>query len=162
MKAAARQHDEPPKYKRFHSPRWSHPPCLYPTVSCFSVPHVLGFLLLTGPLWFSVISKLSGSAGKSCHSAVFFFSSASGFAWFWPVLYIQVCFRSVAEGCNLSLLFKYSAHTIPCRLIQTWTSHCGWPGYGGWCNKHDPIVVMSLGSNRTIYIWANTTRWASL
>ena len=158
MKAAACQHDEPPKYNRSYSPRWSHLPCVYPTASCF---HVLGFLLLTGPLWFSVISNCQGLQENHVTQQVFF-SSASGFAWFWPVLYIQVCSRSVAEGCNLSLLFKYSAHTIPCRLTQTCTSHCGWPGYGVWCNKHDPIVMMSLGSNRTFYMWENTTRWASL
>lgn len=82
----------------------------------------------------------------SLSSFFFFFPSASGFAWFWPVLYNQVCSRSVTEGCNLSLLFKHSAHRIPCRLIQTCTSHCGWPGCGvtvqqTWSNNNDELGI---------------------
>lgn len=139
----------PPTRYRSYSPRWSQAHLAFTPLSLASVsPRVLGFLLLRDPLWFSIISNCQGLQENHVTQqfCFFFFSSASGFAWFWPVFYNQVCSRSVTEGCNLTLLFKHSAHRIPCRLIQTCTSHCGWPGCGvtvrqTWSNNNDELGI---------------------
>lgn len=154
----------PPTRYRSYSPRWSQAHLAFTPLSLASVsPRVLGFLLLTDPLWFSIISNCQGLQENHVTQQFFFF-----FPLPLDLLGSDLCFtiKSVLDLWLKAAIWPFFSSILPTEslagLFRPAPATVADQGVVLRCNKHDPIIMMSLGSNRTFCIWENATRWASL